>query len=192
MRLGLPKKLLPNTRLIIEPKIAGCAVVMIYEEGVLKSAITNDGLEKKQIFLVENVPKKLPILKTIRIQGKLYAPGCSSIDSKRITKLVLCGQSSKSPRPQEINFSAFQILNADLNQYSQFQELKRLGFEVPPIEFTRFRTNEVEVYRSLWRDQKIFTEIPTDGIVLKVNSRKLQKQLGESNASLNWACAITS
>jgi len=32
----------------------------------------------------------------------------------------------------------------------------------------------VQLYRQQWADKKLFTEYPTDGIVVKLNSRKLQ------------------
>jgi hypothetical protein len=33
------------------------------------------------------------------------------------------------------------------------------------------------MYRQFWKEGKLFSSYPTDGIVLSVNSRKLQKQL---------------
>ena len=71
-------------------------------------------------------------------------------------------------------------------------ELKKLGFDIPPIEYTHFNTSEVNIYRHLWKEKKIFDDLPTDGIILKVNSRKLQKLLGESNKCIHWTYAITS
>ena len=32
----------------------------------------------------------------------------------------------------------------------------------------------VEIYRKQWSDKKLFTNYPKDGIVVKINSRKLQ------------------
>ena len=41
----LSKTILPNTRLLIEPKIAGYAVALQYEKGLLTNSITNNGPE---------------------------------------------------------------------------------------------------------------------------------------------------
>ena len=37
------EKLLPDTRLIIAPKIDGCAIALSYENGILKKAISRKG-----------------------------------------------------------------------------------------------------------------------------------------------------
>ena len=186
----IKKNLLLNTRLIIEPKIAGCSVGLNYEDGILKSAIINNGLEIiSKISHIKNIPKNIPIANTLRVQGDLYALGYSSFYSKLLSQLYLSGGFKNV---LEIRFAALYIFNTNLNQYSQLQALKNLGFEIPPNEFTRLMTSEVEIYRRLWQEKKIFIEVPTDGIVLKVNSRKLQKYLGESHRYFNWAYSITS
>ena len=92
---------------------------------------------------------------------------------------------------EKLPFCSFQILNSDQNQYQALQGLQKLGFEIPKTEFTNF-VGEVEMYRKLWQEGKLFAQYPTDGIVLKVNSRKLQKQLGENNYFSNWSLALKS
>ena len=56
----------------------------------------------------------------------------------------------------------------DLLQY-----LKKLGFTIPEYKSLNF-TSHVEMYRKQWLDKKLFNNYPTDGIVVKINSRKLQ------------------
>ena len=48
-----------------------------------------------------------------------------------------------------------------------------------------------EIYRKQWADKKLFTNYPTDGIVVKINSRKLQliREKSYGNYS-HWAMAI--
>ena len=36
-----------------------------------------------------------------------------------------------------------------------------------------YNVDEIEIYRRLWLEGKLFNEYPTDGIVLKINSKKL-------------------
>ena len=54
--------------------------------------------------------------------------------------------------------------------------LQKLGFEIPGAEHTN--PSGVEIYRQFWKEGKIFSSYPMEGIVLTVNSRKLQKQFG--------------
>ena len=51
--------------------------------------------------------------------------------------------------------------------------LKKLGFTIPEYKSLNF-TSQVEMYRKQWNDGQLFNNYPTDGIVVKINSRKLQ------------------
>ena len=55
----------------------------------------------------------------------------------------------------------------------QIKYLKKLGFSTPKDVYCNF-TSQVQIFRKQWLDKKLFTEYPTDGIVVKINSRKLQ------------------
>ena len=181
----LDKILLPQTRLIVEPKIAGAAIVLTYKGGLLFKAINKAGLNKIQnISEIKNIPFQLPIKKDIQIRGVLYAPNLDSFSSEHLADNFL---SMKTSTEEELNFCSFQIFNSNQNQYQSLKELQKLGLEVPDTEFTNF-TSEVELYVQLWREGKLFANYPTEGIVLKVNSRKFQKQLRAKNDIMhsNW------
>ena len=66
---------------------------------------------------------------------------------------------------------------------------KHLNFEIPQTQFTNF-ISDFEIYLQCWKEGKLFTSYPTNGLVLKINSRKLQKYLGENNLSIPWAYSI--
>ncbi len=177
-----------NTRLIIEPKIDGCSLALVYENGTLKAAIAADGSNKTtQLYECRNLPKNIPFKRMVRIQGLIYAKGLTAGLSRTVSSAFLDEQ---CPYDVNIRFVGLQIFNVNLNQYSQLKELAKLGFQIPPNDFTRRNTSEVKLYISLWKAKKLFCEVPSTGLVLKVNSRKLQKQLGESNSCLNWAYLI--
>ena len=51
--------LLPDTRLIIEPKIDGCAIALQYRDGILEKAISRKGTDcTNKISAVPDVPSK--------------------------------------------------------------------------------------------------------------------------------------
>ena len=50
--------------------------------------------------------------------------------------------------------------------------------------------DEVINYHNDWLDGKYMNFLPTDGIVVKVNNRSIQKQLGQSNKCPLWALAL--
>ncbi len=178
------KGLLPTTRLIVEPKICGCAIAMLYEGGILKKAININGVDKTdKIKHIENVPKSIPIRKALQVRGELYGRDILPACSQRFAQEYLGG---KVDQGNGLDFIGFQIINSDLNHYQSLKALEMLGFEIPQSEFTHY-TNEAYFYFRLWKESNLFCEYPTDGIVLKVNSRKFQKQLGETDISLGLA-----
>ena len=93
------------------------------------------------------------------------------------------------PQIKRFRFCAFQIFHCNINHFQSLQELKNLNFEIPQTQFTQL-ISDIEIYLQCWKEGKLFKNYPTSGIVLKINSRKLQKYLGENNLSINWAYSI--
>jgi len=91
---------------------------------------------------------------------------------------------------ESLSFCCFQILNGRLNQYETLNYLKKCGFSTPDSYFTN-HTSEIQIYKKNWLERKIFAKYPTNGIVIKINSRKLQllreKSLSQNN---EWQYAI--
>ena len=166
--------LLPDSRLIITPKIDGCAVGLYYSKGKLVKGITRKGKHKTEALkTIKNIPQKLPINVDIQLRGELYGHGLSNTKSQALAGGHL---RKKFPTGDGLSFCSFEILNSELNKHSQLLQLKKLGFEVPEHKFTNF-ISEVHIYRKLWLEGKLFSSYPMDGIVLTANSRKFQKQL---------------
>ena len=58
-------------------------------------------------------------------------------------------------------------------EYQSLVYCRELGFTIPKFVEAN-RTSQIELYRKAWLNGKLFNEYPTDGIVVKINSRKLQ------------------
>ena len=66
--------LLPDTRLLIEPKIDGCAIAIKYIDGKLDSAITRKGVDvTRKIEQLKDVPKEINIRSSFVVGGELFA-----------------------------------------------------------------------------------------------------------------------
>ena len=76
-------------------------------------------------------------------------------------------------KSDHLSFCSFQIINGRLNQHDSLKYLKKLGFTIPEYKSLNF-TSQVEMYRQQWLENKLFNNYPTDGLVVKINSRKLQ------------------
>ena len=165
--------LLPDTRLIIEPKIDGCAIALQYRDGILEKAISRKGTDcTNKISAVPDVPSNIKIKGLFQVRGELFNPSEYERPtySQRQAGGYLRAADSKS---DHLSFCSFQIINGRLNQHDSLKYLKKLGFTIPEYKSLNF-TSQVEMFRKQWSDKKLFTNYPTDGIVVKINSRKLQ------------------
>ena len=162
----------PDMRLLIEPKIDGCAIAIKYIDGKFDSAITRKGKDvSEKIKTIKSIPKEINIRSSFLVRGELFAKEEEPATSQRIASGYL---RSKSYEPnQKITFAAFQIINGNCNQYESLNYLRKLGFSVLE-SYQANRISQIETYRQAWRSKEIFADIPTDGIVIKINSRKLQ------------------
>ena len=179
--------LLPNTRLIIEPKIIGSSIAIQYLNGKLKKAINKNSKDiTKEIVSINSIPKIIPLKKRIELRGVVYENINSYV--KAINNNLLDSHKAKDGN-KGFKFCAFHIFNCNVNHYQALQELKELDFKIPQTEITKY-ISDVANYRQYWEEGLLFKKYPTNGIVIKVNSRKLQKYLGDNNVKVNWAYAI--
>jgi len=182
------KGLLPDTRLLIEPKIDGCAIALQYRNGILEKAISREGADVTcKLIKVQDIPNNFPLRGVLQVRGELYAPNLSPNISQRIASGLLRAKEGFS---ESLSFCAFQILNSTLNQNESKKSLSKLGFAIPQDISCKF-TSQVEVFRKQWLEGKLFSKYPTDGIVVKINSRKLQLIREKSNLdNPYWQVAI--
>ena len=179
--------LLPNTRMILEPKIIGSGIGIQYLNGKINKAINENSQDITEIVRsLKNIPKKIRIKNRIEIRGVLYddETGTGINNETEFIK-----PQDFKPQLKRLRFCAFQIFHCNINHFQSLQELKNLNFEIPQTQFTNF-ISDIEIYLKCWKEGKLFKRYPTNGIVLKINSRKLQKYLGENNLSIHWAYAI--
>ena len=84
------EKLLPNTRLIIAPKIVGCGIGLSYENGLLIKAISKKGKDvTNAIRTVKNIPQKISIRSALYVRGELFGRGLPPGNSQRLAARLL-------------------------------------------------------------------------------------------------------
>ena len=164
--------ILSDTRLLIEPKIDGVAIAIKYIDGKLEKAISRKGSDvTEKIKTIKSIPKEINIRSSFVVRGELFTQQEAPSYSQRIASGYLRSRDYQ-PNPK-ICFCAFQIINSNYNEYESLIYCRKLGFTIPEIVEAN-RTSEVETFRQAWKSGKLFAEYPTDGIVVKINSRKLQ------------------
>ena len=86
--------LLPNTRLLIEPKIEGVAIAIKYIDGKFDSAITRLGKDvSRKIQAIKTVPKEINIRSSFVVRGELFAKEEEPATCQRITSGYLRSKS---------------------------------------------------------------------------------------------------
>ena len=176
-----------NTSLVIEPKIDGVALALVYQSGELQRAYTRSGRDVTRYALeVPDIPLEVSRLGQFTVRGELYAFNEFSPKSQRIAAAQL---RRIQPECHLLSFIAFQILNSQNDHKENLATLASYDFNIVPyVEANTY--DEVKKYHDDWLDSKFFEHLPTDGIVVKVNSRSIQKQLGQSTRCPHWAVAL--
>ena len=181
-----------NTPLVIEPKIDGVALALVYQSGELQRAYTRSGRDVTKYALeVPDIPLTVPRYGKFTVRGELYAFNEHAPKSQRIAAAQL---RKIQPDCHLLSFVAFGILNSQNDHKDNLKELTKLDFRVVPyVEANSY--DEIKQCHNDWLDGRFFesnyfTFLPTDGIVVKINSRSIQKQLGQSTRCPLWAVAL--
>ena len=176
-----------NTPLVIEPKIDGVALAVVYQSGELQRAYTRSGRNVTKYALeVPDIPVTVPRSGQFVVRGELYAFNEHAPKSQRIAAAQL---RRLQPQCHLLSFMAFQILNSQNDHKDNLKTLGECHFNVIPyVEANSY--DEIKKCHNDWLDGKFFEHLPTDGIVVKINNRSIQKQLGQSTKCPLWAFAL--
>ena len=196
---------------ICELKIDGLAISINYENGKLVSAATRgDGMVgenvTENIKTIFSIPKTLKTKKSFEVRGEVYLPKKSfellnkeREDNNEVLFANPRNAAAGSLRQLDSKITAKRRLSAfiysvvgDENINSQKMALTvaaDLGLPVNP-NFELCKTiDEVVDYIMYWEEHKQDLPYEIDGIVIKVNSYSLQKEIGSTQKSPRWATA---
>ncbi len=183
-------KLPEGSTMVVQPKIAGCAIGLRYKYGQLVDAYSREDSE-----IIENIRNinAIPLsiddsLKVeVELEGVLYSP---SSNSKLSIEHLISNSLSKVDTNTSLIFKAFRIFYSNSDELSDLTRLQNWGFEVP-IPLRTDDPNQVKIWHSQWINNELFSNLPTNGIVAKCNSSLTKNILGVSPSSPNWALALT-
>ena len=172
------KYLLPKTRIQIQPSLIGVRAFITYQRGEIFSIETIDPKYLNINQLRNSLPKSVPIGNKLLIMGVFV-----KINNKNTSFII-----------DDINFKclngyifyAYEIINSNLNYFTQSLFLSQLGFTIPKSYTTNIPHIELSYYRYQLVNKLIYTNVRQDGLLFTVNSKKLQKQLGSNSDCLNW------
>ena len=191
------KKFLGNKTGLLSWKLDGLTVVIKYNNGKLKQAITRgNGLVGEDITHNVNHFKNLP--KIIDYKGELVIRGEAIItysDFEKINQKLDVDAKYKNPRnlcsgtvrqlnskvlsERNVKFILFSTVteldNGNLKQYD-LEWLKKQGFEV--VEYLVTNINKLEEDVNYFKNKIENYDIPSDGLVLTFDDKEYSKSLG--------------
>ena len=212
------ERLLPNKKIsvVIEPKVDGIAVSLLYEKGQLRYAATRgDGTVgddiTKNILTIRSVPKelkgKVPNVLEVRGEAYLNKAGFAKLNAERreaglpefanprnaaAGSLKQLDPAIAAKRPLGlVCYGTGLIEGLTLDKHSElFALLKKLG--LPGSEKWWLANSVEEILRAIHELDRIRHDFAyqTDGAVVKVDSFSQREVLGFTAKSPRWAIAF--
>ncbi len=196
-----------------ELKIDGLKIILTYEKGVLVRAATRgDGTVGEDVTQNVKTITSVPLILSQPVS--LIAVGEAWIAHSELEKInterVATGEpvyantrnlaagTLRQLDPKLVSKRNLKAFVYDIERYSgdmpetQSEELallKRLGFEINPHVGVFDSLPGVEKYYQQWSKKKETLDYGLDGIVIKINARKIQEALGYTGKSPRWGVA---
>jgi len=200
---------------VCELKLDGLAVALTYTDGRLTTGATRgDGYRGEDITqnlrTIKSIPLSVPkdAPEKFEVRGEVYLSkaGFGKLNEERAQE----GQSLfanprnaaagsvrqldpriTAKRPLDIYVYALGYAEGavPLTHWETMEYLKSLGFKISPYNAHVSNIGDVEKYYQRWMKERETLEFDADGIVTKVNSFDLQRQLGTVGHDPRWAVA---
>lgn len=173
----------PQEPLCVSEKVDGCAIAIQYVEGVLEAAWTRSG--KDATSLVARVaPARLKQPLTIEVRGELYDAftGRQSVPAQALRRADHTGEG--------LGFIAYTLVDADGDEFLTLERLGRLGFDTVTAVCCTTIEDVAACYRRWIAGCFGRSELPTDGIVIRVADHDTQRELGSTSKAPNYAFAM--
>ncbi|MDR2676571.1 MAG: NAD-dependent DNA ligase LigA [Endomicrobium sp.] len=206
-----------DVEFIVEPKIDGVSVSLVYINGIINIGATRGDGEigediTRNVMMIQNIPHKLQICDPpsfFELRGEVYI---NKIDFESLNKKLLSSgvqkfansrnAASGSLRQKDSNITAKRKLSFFVHSFGkiygkQFQKqseflkyCKDCGFQQQNYIEVCHSFKEIEDFMNVMINRRNMLTYDIDGIVVKVNNFQLHSELGHTNRSPKWAIAF--
>ena len=205
---------------VIEPKIDGSAVSLVYEEGrFVRGATRGDGFRGEEITVnlrtIRSIPLSLRLAPgeaappVVEVRGEVYFPlsGFRELNERLVSE----GKKS-APNPRNAAAGTLRQLDSSITaarplaiwvygsgyregvevetQWELLEWLRERGFRTNPYSERLETIEEVAEACLAWEARRIDLDYEIDGIVIKVDSIDQQRRLGALHSRPRWARAF--
>jgi DNA ligase (NAD+) len=200
---------------VCELKFDGVSISITYRDGILFRALTRgDGTKgddvTSNVKTIRSIPLKLKdkqVPEEFVIRGEILMPRAvfNKLNEERIKSEIAPFANprnaaagtiklldSRIVASRSLECFIYFLLSEDLpagNHYDNLKNASEWGFKVPESIKLCSNMDEVLEFISFWDTERKSLPFDTDGVVIKVNSLRVQQELGFTAKSPRWAIA---
>jgi DNA ligase (NAD+) len=194
---------------LLELKIDGLKVVLVYKKGKLIQALTRGNGRTGEdvthnIKTIRSIPLSLQVEKDLVVVGEVWLPKTefARTNQSRIKKDLptfanprnaaagtLRQLDSKIAAKRNMNAFFYEIEGSELDQIDKLTILQKLNFPIAPGYKLVSSVSEIDNYYQTWVPKRKTEDYAIDGVVIKVNSRQSQQKMGHTSKAPRWAIA---
>lgn len=188
-----------NPELFIDIKMDGLAMALIYEDGLLKQAVTRgDGKVGEDVTMnvrtIENVPLSIPQKEHTEVRGEVVI---FKADFEKLNEAQRAAGKPEFANPRNLaagsirqldpkiaasrplKFMAYDMVSPNLPKNSEvYERLRELGFRISGQQHIYNNLRETMDFINNLNEIRQDLPFGTDGAVIKVNDRKVYQALG--------------
>jgi DNA ligase (NAD+) len=197
---------------VAELKIDGLSISLRYEGGSLvRGATRGDGLRGEDVSgnvrTIRTVPLRIPETAPLEVRGEVYYSKAAfgKVNAEREkegeplfanprnaaagTMRLLDSRITSRRRLDAWLYSVVEATPPPASQSEALDRLQALGFPVNPHRCRCESFEEVRAFVEQWREKRHGLGFETDGVVIKIDDRATQRELGATAKSPRWALA---
>jgi DNA ligase (NAD+) len=198
-----------------ELKIDGVSIDLLYEDGALaRGATRGDGVRGDDVTPNVRTVRALPLridskMKRLEVRGEIYI--AKTDFAKYNEQLEEAGEEplanprnaaagalrQKDPKlaaQRKLSAFVYHLVRADdtrvESQWKAYAMLEKLGFPLNPQRTLGKSLADIETFIDTWHEKRHELPFDIDGIVVKVNRREEQLELGTTSKAPRWAIAF--
>lgn len=206
-------------RYILEPKLDGASIELVYEEGVLTRAVTRGNGQQgegvtENIRTISTVPLRLltdvrpaPALLSLRGEVLMYISDFADFNARLAEADI---EPYASPRnsaagsirqldsrvtaSRKLDVLVYDVLAVDGTSFDSdtagVQAIREWGFSVPERIQTVTTVDEVLAYHAAFESDRDELDYEIDGVVIKLDDLAARRAMGATSHHPRWAMAL--
>lgn len=201
-----------NVSFYIQPKYDGLSLNLVYENGILKQAITRGNGEigedvTNNAKTIKNIPLRIKEKSLIEIRGEVVM---KKTNFDNLNELRLKNNEPLFANPRNAAAGSLRQLDPNITAsrnlsfnvwgfgyntlkkdfFNSMDYIYTLGFKKPYYEILTKSLTTIENKYNYFIEKRHLIEEMLDGIVIKVDEIDIQDEIGVTNKFPNWACAF--